>query len=162
MDSRLQLIAWLRDAHALEQNLENNLRIQISETKRFPEFRDKLEQHLRETTRHKERVRDALTSLNEAPSNIKSMAAGFMGMMEAMGLAVFRDELLKAIMVNYAMEHFEIACYRSLRVAAHELELTAIETMCEEILKDETAMAEWLEEQIPDTTRGHLQSLAAR
>ena len=57
---------------------------------------------------------------------VKSIAAGFMGMMEGMSLAVFRDENLKAILADYAMEHFEIACYRSLRVAANEAGLPAV------------------------------------
>jgi ferritin-like metal-binding protein YciE len=160
MDARQQIIAWLRDAHALEQSLENILRAQIAATADAPDLRGRLEQHLSETTEHKAKVADALGSLDEKPSTVKSVAAGFMGMMEGMSLAIFRDETLKAILADYAMEHFEIACYRSLRVAANEAGFPAIAEMCEAILKDETAMAEWLEEQIPDTARSHLHSLA--
>ena len=161
MDARLQIVAWLTDAHALEQSLENVLKTQVDSVDDDPELRSRLEQHLAETRRHKERVSEALATLNEKPSGLKAAAGGFMGMLQGMSLAVFRDETLKCIIANYAMEHFEIACYRSLRVAATEAGLPAIAEMCEDILKEETAMAEWLEEQIPDTTRNHIESLAA-
>jgi ferritin-like metal-binding protein YciE len=162
MDARRQIIAWLRDVHALEQSLEHVLQMQAKDAQQTPELLARLEQHLSETIRHKDMVGRALLSLDETPSGVKSMAAGVMGMMQGMTLAVFRDETLKCILTDYAMEHFEIACYRSLRVAATEAGFPAIAEMCEQILKDETAMAEWLEEQIPDFTRSHVNSLAEK
>jgi ferritin-like metal-binding protein YciE len=162
MDTRLQIIAWLRDAHALEQSLENVLQMQINDAKDTPDLRARLEQHLDETRGHKEKVTEMLASFDETPSSMKSIAGGFMGLMEGVSLAAFRDETLKCIIADYAMEHFEIACYRSLRVAATEAGFNNVADMCEEILEDETAMAEWLEEQIPDMTRAHLHSLPAK
>ena len=159
MDSRRQIIAWLNDAHAVEQSLENVLQLQSKSAADNPELRERLDQHLAETRGHAERVRNALESLGEKPSALKSLAGGFMGIMQGVSTSVFRDEVLKNIIANYAMEHFEIACYRSLRVAANEAGLTEIAEMCEAILAEETAMAEWLEEQIPDMTRAHLETL---
>jgi ferritin-like metal-binding protein YciE len=161
MDSRQQITAWLRDAHAMEQSLEKVLMAQLHTVGPHPELRDRLDQHLGETRQHSERVRRCLESLGETPSALKNVAGGAMGLLQGMSTAIFRDDVLKNVITDFAMEHFEIACYRSLRVAANDAGLPEIAAACEEILKEETAMAEWLEEQIPDLTREHLHSLAS-
>ncbi|MDO8540639.1 MAG: ferritin-like domain-containing protein [Opitutaceae bacterium] len=162
MDQNQQIITWLKDAHAFEQSLEIILQAQIAESRDVPEMQQRLQQHLEETREHRRRVASALGTLGESPSKIKTLAGGFMGMLEGLSTAVFQDRAIKNVLADYAMEHFEIACYRSLRVAANEAGFTDIATMCEEILKEETAMAEWLEEQIPDITRAHLQGQPAK
>jgi ferritin-like metal-binding protein YciE len=162
MEHKQQIITWLKDAHALEQGLENILQTQIAEAQSAPEMQERLRQHLEETRQHRTRVAAALSALGESPSRLKTMAGGLMGMVEGMSTAMFRDMLIKNIIAGYTMEHFEIACYRALRVAANEAGYSEIATMCEEILRDETAMAEWLEEQLPDMTRAHLGSRAAQ
>lgn len=162
MEHTQQIITWLKDAHALEQGLENILQTHIAEAQSAPELQERLRQHLEETRQHRTRVAAALSSLGESPSRLKSMAGGLVGMVEGMSTAMFRDMLIKNIIADYTMEHFEIACYRTLRVAANEAGHPAIASMCEEILRDETAMAEWLEEQLPDMTRAHLGSTTAQ
>lgn len=162
MEQKQQIITWLRDAHAMEQGQENLLQSQIREARDIPEMQQRLQQHLTETRGHRERVAAALAQLGEAPSAVKSIAGGFMGMLEGLSTAMFRDMMVKNLIADYAMEHFEIACYRALRVAANEAGLTELATTCEGILKEETAMAEWLEEQIPDVTRAHLNAPATR
>lgn len=162
MEHKQQIITWLKDAHALEQGLESILQTHIAEAQSAPEMQERLRQHLGETREHRARVAATLTALGESPSRLKTMAGGLMGMVEGMSTAMFRDMLIKNIIADYTMEHFEIACYRALRVAANEAGFPEIATMCEEILRDETAMAEWLEEQLPDMTRAHLGSTAAQ
>ncbi len=57
------------------------------------------------------------------------------------------------MLADYASEHFEIACYRSLIAAAEEAGKPQVAEVCSEILEDEEAMADWIEEQIPEVTR---------
>ena len=45
------LLAWLRDAHAMEEQAETLLSSQISRLKHYPDLRGKLEEHLEETRR---------------------------------------------------------------------------------------------------------------
>lgn len=75
---------------------------------------------------------------------------------------MFDDELVKNCLAYSASEHFEIACYRSLIAAAHETGQTEIAEVCREILQDEDAMSEWLEEQIPVVTQTFLREQAAK
>lgn len=162
MEQKQQIVIWLRDAHAMEMGQENLLQNQIREARDMPELEQRLKQHLAETRGHRDRVASALSLLGESPSTVKSMAGGFMGMMEGLSTLMFRDMMVKNLIGDYTMEHFEIACYRALRVAANEAGFTDIATTCEEILREETAMAEWLEEQIPDITRTYLNAPAGR
>ena len=84
-----------------------------------------------------------------------------MGAMEGMSTSVFRDELVKNAIGDYAMEHFEMACYSALASAADDAGFTEIAQTCREIFGEEAEMADWLEEQIPELTRLHLHSAAA-
>jgi ferritin-like metal-binding protein YciE len=102
-------------------------------------------------------VRGCLATLGESPSMVKSTAAGFMGAVEGMSTAIFRDELLKAALADYAMEHFEMGCYSALANACEEAQLPEIARTCREIFGDEAEMADWLEEQIPELTRTIMQ-----
>ena len=144
----------------MEQSLESVLQQQIRDASDVPDIRARLQQHLTETRGHAEKVAGCLKQLGEAPSALKSIAGGLIGMVQGASTAMFRDEILKSIIADYAMEHFEIACYRSLRAAANEAGLPEVAEVCEGILAEETAMAEWLEEQLPDMTRAHLHTLA--
>lgn len=155
MSQKDQIIAWLKDVHAVEQNLTNVLEQHIKDARDLPELRERLERHLDETRRHSERVRSCLEALGSSPGTIKSMAGGAIGMIEGMSTGMFRDELVKNAIADYAMEHFEMACYSSLATAAEDAGLSDIARTCREIYSEEAEMADWLEEQVPEITRMH-------
>ena len=161
MPLREQIIGWLADAHAMEQSLTNVLQQHAKEARDLPELRERLELHLEETRRHSERVRSCLETLGSSPSTMKSVAAGVMGAMQGMSTRIFRDEIVKNAIGDYAMEHFEMACYSALASAAEDAGLTEIAQTCREIFGEEAEMADWLEEQIPELTRMHLHSAAS-
>ncbi len=161
MPPKDQIIAWLQDAHAMEQSLANALQQHIRDARDLPEIRERLERHLEETRRHGQRVQTCLESLGAEPSTVKSAAAGAMGALQGMSTGMFRDELVKNALADYAMEHFEMACYSSLASAAEDAGLSEIARVCREIFGEEAEMADWLEEQIPEITRLHLEQTAA-
>jgi ferritin-like metal-binding protein YciE len=74
---------------------------------------------------------------------------------------IFGDQLVKNVIADYAMEHFEMACYSALATAAEEAGLSDIARTCREIFGEEAEMADWLEEQIPEAARSHLHLTAA-
>lgn len=162
MNSHDQIITWLRDAHAMEQSMERVLQRHAADAAEFPQLRERLETHLEETRNHAIRVRQCLEALDAQPSTMKSMAAGWMGAMEGMSTAMFQDNLVKNVIADHAMEHFEIACYSSLFAAAEEANLDDIVGTMSEILVEEEAMAEWLREQILGVTQAHLERMDAR
>lgn len=161
MPHREQILTWLSDAHAMEQSLASVLQHHIKDAREMPEMRERLERHLDETRQHAERVRSCLETLGSSPSAMKAIAGSAMGRVEAMSTAMFRDELLKNAIGDYAMEHFEMGCYSALAAAAEEAGLADIAETCREIFGDEAEMADWLEERIPELARVHLQHSAA-
>lgn len=156
-----QLVAWLNDAYAMEHSLANVLENHAKDAKDHPEIQARDEQHLEETRRHAEQVAQCLAYLGEKPSTVKGMMGSVMGKVQGVATAMFGDEIMKNFLSDYAMEHFEIACYRSLIAAADEAGRPEIVKICEAILKDEEAMAGWLAERIPDVARMSLQQAAA-
>jgi ferritin-like metal-binding protein YciE len=78
-----------------------------------------------------------------------------MGAIEGRATRAFRDELIKNALMDLASEHFEIGCYRALRAAAAQLGYAEIADLCDQNLRDEQRMAQWLEQQLPALV-GHI------
>jgi ferritin-like metal-binding protein YciE len=161
MDTHEQIITWLRDAHAMERSMESVLERHIADAAEQPLLRERLERHLVETRQHAQRVEGCLEALNATPSTTKDLAANFLGALQGMSSALFRDEVVKNTLAEYAMEHFEIACYSSLIAAAENAGLIDLAHTCSELLREEAAMAIWLEDEIPKITRRYLEQPAS-
>lgn len=157
-----QLITWLNSAYSMEETLIKVLENHAKDAADFPEVRLKDEQHLEETRRHADRVKHCLSLLGEKPSTVKSMMGDLMGAVQARSTGMYKDELVKNFLSDFAAENFEIACYTSLIAAAHEAGQPEIAEICREILQDEQAMADWLIQHIPEITRTFLQLQEAR
>jgi ferritin-like metal-binding protein YciE len=63
------------------------------------------------------------------------------------------DTLVKGALQDHSTEHMEIASYKALIVAADDLGHPEIAETCRGILRDEEAMAAWLDEQLPTIVR---------
>src|SRR6516162_292686 len=144
------LVAWLRDAHAMERATVDTL--DHLADRLYPELAARFRQHWQESLGQVERIETCLKELGSDTSTFKDLRSRFMGIAQAYAVEVLPDELVKDCLAAYASRHFEIATYISLGAAARNLERPAIEQMCEQNLQQERAMASWLEEQIPEAT----------
>ncbi|MER9140467.1 DUF892 family protein [Mesorhizobium sp. M0830] len=63
------------------------------------------------------------------------------------------DEVMKGSLASYTFEYMEIASYTILIVAAKSLDETEGAHVCEENLREEVAMADWLKNHLPATTK---------
>lgn len=155
-EARKKIVAWLKDAHAMERSLEAALSAQAKHASDDPELRDRITRHIEETRRHATLVETALRRYGADTSTLKDTLgrtqAAFQGMMSSAA----GDTRVKDVLTGIGAEHFEIACYRSLEAAARELADEATASMCQEIIRDEEAMAEFLEDQLPRVTRMEL------
>ena len=147
------LVSWLRDAHAMEKGLVSTLEKHAKDAKRHPELRSRIEQHVTETRRHAELVEQCLQQLGEKPSNIKNAMAQVMGTFQGLTTGAFKDEEIKNGLSDYAVEHFEIGCYRALVEASRLIGQDDIARVCEQILHEEEDMARFLEQQLPIIVR---------
>ena len=159
MNALDHLTNWLNTLYGIEQSLVRVLQNHARDAQDHPEIRRRLEKHLNETQLHADRVKQCLDILGTKPSTAKAMLGNFIGMVEGASTGMFRDELMKNFIADYAMEHFEIASYRAAIAAAEELGEPEVARICREILEQEEAMAHWLLEQIPDVTRTTLRQL---
>jgi ferritin-like metal-binding protein YciE len=150
------LVGWLNDAYALERNLENVLENHAKDAKDFPQVASGIRQHLEETRRHAELVKGLVERLGGSTSAVKTAMGKVSGLFAGMSTGVFPDELVKNALSDYAAEHFEIASYRGLIVAARALGENDVVRVCEQILRDEENMARWLEQNLPVLVQEHL------
>ena len=147
------LVAWLRDAHAMERATVDTLDHLAQRLHRYhPELAARFRQHWQESLGQVERIETCLKGLGSDTSTFKDLRSRFIGIARAYAVEVLPDELVKDCLAAYASRHFEIATYISLVAAARKLEQPAIAQMCEENLHQERAMASWLEQQIPEAT----------
>lgn len=155
------LLDWLRDAHAMEQQAEKMLKAQAERLEHYPELKARIEQHIVETQGQQELLGNCLQRLGSSPSTIKDMSAKLMAFGQAMAGMTVSDEVVKGAMSGYVFENLEIAAYTVLISAAKAVGDSETQRACEQILPQEIAMADWLREHLPQITEAFLARSAA-
>ena len=158
-EQKKMFVAWLNDAHALEESLITMLGKQIEE-EQDGEMKAKLEEHLEETKRHAQLVRSCLTRYGEEPSGGKDLLGTLTSAISGLGVSMMHDKDVKNVHTGYAAEHTEIASYTIIRAAASEAGDMETVTACDEILQDENNMAQFLLEQMPTVVSTHLKKMS--
>ena len=148
-----RLVQWMRDAHAMEQQAETILKNEAKRIEHYPELKSRIEHHLEETRQQAERLQTRIDQLDGGTSAIKDTMGSLMGFAQSMSGMFAGDEVLKGSLANYAFEHMEIASYKMLIATAEEVGDTDTKRVCEQNLREEEAMAEWLDEHIGSVTR---------
>jgi ferritin-like metal-binding protein YciE len=156
MKTKEELIEWLRDAYAMEKAMEMALKKQINNPKVSQRMREQASIHYTETEGHALAVEGCLKKLGADTSTLKTAVAEGLEFMKSTGTAFARDERVKDALAAYASEHFEIACYSALRVAAQKLGQGVIVATCDVIIKEEKQMATWLEENFSQVVEDYI------
>lgn len=149
---RLIFVTGLQNAHAVEQQALSLIDRQLDRLARYPEIAERLRSHRLETEDQIGRLEDVLGSLGERPSGLKDMALGLMGNLAALGNVMAADEVLKNQLINAAFENFEVASYTSLVALAEAGSFPTAADLLRETLKEEIAMAAWVQDSLPDLT----------
>ncbi|RUR28907.1 ferritin-like domain-containing protein [Vreelandella andesensis] len=148
---------WLRDAHAMEKQAEKMLKAQAGRLEHYPRLQQRIEQHVTETQQQAKKLEHCLTILGAEASAIKDMGGQLSAFGQAVGGMMAEDEVVKGGLASYAFEHFEIASYQAIITASEMASQPEITHMCKEILQEEMAMADWLGQNLSDTTREYLE-----
>lgn len=151
------IISWLKDAYALEIGIAEALEQQVDLASDHPMIQSGIQRHLDATRGHAETVKSCLEQLGESPSALKTGMASIGGKVQALTMGAAKDDLVKSALNDYAAEHMEIASYKAMIVAAEEIRQPSIAQACQGILRDEEAMAQWLDEQMPSIVREAVQ-----
>ncbi|WP_431033534.1 ferritin-like domain-containing protein [Pseudomonas yamanorum] len=150
------LIEWLRDAHAMEQQAEKMLKAQSERLEHYPDLKDRIDQHIEETLGQQKLIHDCLVRLGDSSSMLKDLTGKVMAFGQAIGGSLMSDEVVKGAMAGYVFENVEIATYTTLIAAAEAAGDKETQRACELILPQEQAMADWLLENLPDITKAFL------
>lgn len=146
------LLDWLRDAHAMEQQAETMLKGQASRIEHYPVLKARIEEHIQETIGQRELLEGCIKRLGGSPSTLKDVMGKMAAFGQAVGGMTASDEIVKGAMAGYVFEHFEIASYTALIAAAKTAGDAETARVCEEILVQEEAMADWLAAHLPEVT----------
>jgi ferritin-like metal-binding protein YciE len=157
-----QLIAWLRDAHAMEAATTDNLERLIARADQYPLLKTQMQRHLEVSRRQKDEIEQQLKALGSDTSTLKDMAMRLAGRLEPLLSGVTADDMSKHCIAAHSWEQFEIAAYRSMLGAAEELGMGELQHMCERFIGEEQEMANVFFEQLPAITRQYLREHAAR
>jgi len=150
------LLDWLRDAHAMEEQAETMLSAMAERIENYPQVRAKLQQHLEETRDQARRLEACIKRRGSDTSTTKDLAGKFVAMGQGLGGMFASDEIIKGSMAGYTFEHMEIAAYTVLIATAEAVGDAETASTCRGILEQEKAMARWLEENLPAVTRQYL------
>lgn len=150
------LLDWLRDAHAMEQQAERMLKAQAERLEHYPQLKTRIEVHLQETLEQQRLLEGCLERLGSSPSTLKDVGARLMAFAQGIGGMTVSDEVVKGAMSGYVFENMEIAAYTVLIAAARALGDAQTQAVLERILPQEVAMAEWLRGHLPELTQAFL------
>lgn len=144
-------VQWLRDAHAMEEQAETMLNGQLSRLENYPELSERIRLHIDETRKQASRLRTCLEGLGEDTSKMKDAGGKLIAIGQSLSGVFAGDEVMKGSLASYTFEHMEIASYTVLIAAAHSLGEAAVARACEQNMREEEAMAEWLKNNLPRT-----------
>jgi ferritin-like metal-binding protein YciE len=147
---------WLRDAHAMEQQSEKMLQGVIDRLEHYPKLRAQLQLHLEETHGQQQLLKGCLDRLGASPSLVKDISGKVIAFGQTVSGMFVEDEVVKAGMSTYIFEQMEIASYTILAAAAKANGDVETQRVCELILAQEIAMADWLKENLPELTFAYL------
>ncbi len=149
-------LTGLRNAHALETQAVQLLSRQVERLENYPAMSDRIRQHIQESEAQAKRLEQILEGHGTSNSTLKDVLTGFMGNMAALAHAPMQDEVLKNTFANYAFEHFEIASYKALLVMADAAGDSRAPQLLNQSLAEEVGMAEWIDQNLPETIRTYL------
>ena len=136
-----QLVKYLTDAHALEQQVSRQLDGMISTTE-DPEMRGHLEHHKEETSRHIELLAGRLEAHGAEPSKVKDAANIATALGKGLLDKVRPDNAGKNARDGFVAEHLEIASYELLERVAERAGDSETADVARRNRADEEAMAE--------------------
>ncbi len=134
---------------------------QVERIENYADIKARLQQHIQETHEQIARLERVLESLGESRSVLKDYALSLIGNMAAITHAFTQDEIIKNSIANFAFENYEIAAYKSLIQLAGETGHQEAERPLQETLREEEAIASWIDSRLPDVTHTYLERYVA-
>lgn len=150
------LLEWLRDAHALEQQMEVLLKGQAERLEHYPDLKLRIESHLEQTIRHQQALNIAIQRMGGGISSIKDWAGKLMATGQNLVGTAMSDEVVKSAMTLYVFTHTAISSYSVLIAGAEAANNTELANTLKYMMEDEITMSNWLFGNLPLLTQSFL------
>jgi ferritin-like metal-binding protein YciE len=160
-DAKYRLVEWLRDAHAMEEQSATMLSSLSSRIENYPELKAKIDAHLDETRQQAKLLEERLNQISGGTSTLKDAGAKVLALGQGFSGYFVSDEVVKGALASYTFEHMEIASYRILIATAAKAGDETTRQLCQDILAQEEAMADWLGSHLDQVSRQYLDRDAA-
>jgi ferritin-like metal-binding protein YciE len=152
-----RLMEWLRDAHAAEEQAITMLSGFADRLEHYPELEERVRIHVKETERQAERIKECIERRDGSTSALKVAGAKAIGLGQALSGIFVGDEVMKGALASRAFEAMEIASYKILVKTAQQVGDSQTATVCGQILREEEAMAKWLDDNLDTLTAKYLE-----
>jgi ferritin-like metal-binding protein YciE len=139
----------LLDAHAVEKQAKTMLDALARRIENYPDVKAQIERHLREGREQAAALQGYVGRHADATPNWKDSTGQSVAMGQGLSGAFVGDKFVKRAMI-------EISCYNILLGAAAAVGDSETRAVCEDILRQEEAMAEWLRKYIASATMEYL------
>jgi ferritin-like metal-binding protein YciE len=154
--TRQHYLAWLRDAHAMEEQALTMMQGMSGRLEHYPQLRARIQDHIRETQEQISGLSRLLDRQGSGSSVVKDTMGKVTAFAQSMSGMFTEDEVVKGTLASFTFENMEIASYRILIDAAEQLgDSEAIEVF-RRALQQEEAMADWLAAHSSEITRTFL------
>src|SRR5690349_19556789 len=151
----------LRNQHAVENQAIELLQRQIERLENYPAMAERMRQHVAETQEQARRLEELLSGLGTSESTVKDTIMSVVGNMAALMHTPAPDEVIKNSLANFAFENYEIASYKALLTLADLTGHSAAVSALQQSLREEEAMARWIDENLAGTVRTFIQRSSA-
>ncbi len=111
-----------------------------------------LKEHLEESREQQAQVDSCLRQMGEHSSTLKDASMVIGANIQSFVHAMSSDEILKQAIASNAFEHFEASSYRVLASTAEACGEPDIARVCQDMMKQELVMADWIFDRIPQLT----------
>jgi ferritin-like metal-binding protein YciE len=155
-DTRDTVVAWLRDAHAMEAAAVNNIEKNIDRFEDYPTVQQVFREDLEVSRRNGQELETALERLGSDRSALKDVGMKFASSMQPLVTGMASDDVVKHMLAAQAYKHFEVASFRSLSTAAETIGDPQIKALCDRSVDEKKRIAARIEENLPEVTRGFL------
>jgi ferritin-like metal-binding protein YciE len=146
---RKYLAALLRNAHVMEGQALTLLQTQIRRLENYREVVTRLRSYLEEISDHRSQLERCRHQLGEDKSPLMSPAIKNRANLPTFADWLSGDELSKHVKASVGIEYAKTKSYRWLSEAAHVAGEPEIAKICDGIVIQGWARAEWMWEQLP-------------
>jgi ferritin-like metal-binding protein YciE len=141
-------IVWLNDAYQMEHSIAEALEEHEKDAVGHPELRQKIIEHIAQSKGHAEKIKSCIERRGGQVSGFRSAMSALTGKIRGVS-SKGDDTVIRNLLMEYATEYLELGTYKTLIVAAQQLDDRETAEICQQIFEEDREMAKWLDTNLP-------------